>query len=115
VTLDHFVASAEDLASGANPVAAMPSLHAAYPTYIALVAMRVWGKKGIPVIALPAGVMFATFYLGHHYVIDALAGAVYALVAFLVVYPWAQRFTASHRLFAREIFAEGPHGFSKSR
>jgi membrane-associated phospholipid phosphatase len=115
VTLDHFVASAEDLASGANPVAAMPSLHAAYPTYIALVAMRVWGKKGIPVIALPAGVMFATFYLGHHYVIDALAGAVYALVAFLVVYPWAQRFTASHRLFAREIFAEGPQGFSKSR
>jgi membrane-associated phospholipid phosphatase len=107
VTLDHFVASADALTSNANPVAAMPSLHAAYPTYIALVAMRVWGKRAIPAILLPAGVIFATFYLGHHYVIDALAGGFYALVAFLVVYPWAHRFTTSHEVFRRNIFASG--------
>ena len=41
--------------SGANPVAAMPSLHAAYPTYIAMVAIRVWGKRGIPTDALVLG------------------------------------------------------------
>ncbi|MBN1562887.1 MAG: phosphatase PAP2 family protein [Anaerolineae bacterium] len=107
VTLDHFVASANALADNANPVAAMPSLHAAYPSYIALVSIRVWGKRGIPVILLPAGVMFATFYLGHHYVIDAIAGATYALVAFLVVYPWAQRFTTSHDVFRRKPLVPG--------
>lgn len=101
VTLDHFVASGADLAKGANPVAAMPSLHAAYPTYIFLVALYVWGKRGLPVILLPAGVMFATFYLGHHYVIDAIAGAAYAVIAFGTIFLWATRFTATHTIFTR--------------
>ncbi len=101
VTLAHFVASSEDLAKGANPVAAMPSLHAAYPTYIFLVSLYVWGKRAIPVVLLPAGVMFATFYLGHHYVIDAIAGAAYAVIAFSTVFLWATRFTATHALFSK--------------
>jgi len=107
VTLEHFVTSGEDLAKGANPVAAMPSLHAAYPTYIFLVSLYVWGKRGLPVILLPAGVMFATFYLGHHYVIDAIAGAAYALVAFGTVFLWATRFTATHTIFTRRQRALG--------
>jgi membrane-associated phospholipid phosphatase len=96
VTLDHFVANAQALAKGANPVAAMPSLHTAYPTFIALVAIYVWGKRGIPVILLPLGVVFSIVYLGHHYVIDALAGIVYALVVFFTVYLRAARFATSH-------------------
>jgi membrane-associated phospholipid phosphatase len=102
VTLRHFVVGSKQLIEGANPIAAMPSLHAAYPTYIWLVATHVWGKKGIPVIVLPAGVMFSTFYLGHHYVIDAMAGALYALIAFMVVYPLAIRFAASRDLSVRK-------------
>jgi membrane-associated phospholipid phosphatase len=45
--------------------------------------------------------MFSTVYLGHHYVIDLLAGAAYALVVFLTVYLWAVRFTAAHAIFSR--------------
>jgi membrane-associated phospholipid phosphatase len=101
VTLDHFVASSEELSRGANPVAAMPSLHAAYPTFITLVAIYVWGRRGIPVIVLPLAVMFSTVYLGHHYVIDLLVGSAYALVVFLTVYLWAVRFTAAHAIFSR--------------
>ncbi len=115
VSLDHFVVSGEELVNGANPVAAMPSLHAAYPSYIALVSIRVWGKRALPVIMLPLGVVSATFYLGHHYVIDALAGAFYALIAFLVVYPWAQRFTASHDIFTRRLLTEQSQSYPRGR
>jgi membrane-associated phospholipid phosphatase len=101
VTLDHFVTSSEQLAKGANPVAAMPSLHAAYPTFIAMVAIYVWGKRAIPVILLPVGVIFATIYLGHHYVIDAIAGATYAAIVFFTVFQWALSFTATHPVFIR--------------
>jgi membrane-associated phospholipid phosphatase len=114
VTLDHFVTSSDQLAQGANPVAAMPSLHAAYPTFIAMVAIYVWGKRGIPVILLPVGVIFATIYLGHHYVIDALAGAAYAAVVFLTVFLWAVGFTASHTIFIRHdpALQTRPHAIS---
>ncbi len=101
ITLDHFVTDGASLAKGANPIAAMPSLHAAYPTFIAMVAIYVWGKRAIPVVLLPLGVVFSTVYLGHHYVIDALAGAAYALIVFCTVYLWAVRFTARHAIFAR--------------
>ncbi len=100
VTLEHFVVSGEHLVNGANPVAAMPSLHTAYPVYIAAVALSTWGRRALPVILLPLGVAFATFYLGHHYVIDALAGAFYSLVVFVTVFPWARRFTTTHDIFA---------------
>jgi len=65
------------------------------------VAITVWGRKGIPVILLPLGVIFAIVYLGHHYVIDALAGMFYATAVFLTVYPWARKFTESHGVFLR--------------
>jgi membrane-associated phospholipid phosphatase len=108
VTLDHFVASGDELAEGANPVAAMPSLHAAYPTFIALVAIYVWRKRGIPVILLPLGVIFATLYLGHHYMIDAIAGVTYATIVFLTVFRWAVGFTATHTFFMRQAPVRHP-------
>ncbi|MBI5961578.1 MAG: phosphatase PAP2 family protein [Chloroflexi bacterium] len=87
VSLDHYVTSAAHMARfSANPVAAMPSLHTAYPTFIMLVALRVWGRRALPIIALPLVVAFSTVYLGHHYVIDALAGAFFSAVTFATVY-----------------------------
>ncbi|MBN1681254.1 MAG: phosphatase PAP2 family protein [Anaerolineae bacterium] len=91
VTLNLFVISADTVRSAANPVAAVPSLHAAYPTFIALVSVAVWGRRALPVFLLPVGVAFSTFYLGHHYVVDALAGALYALVCFGTVFMWLYR------------------------
>ncbi len=71
--------------AGPNHTAAMPSLHMAWPVYIALFCVFTWGKKVAWVFALPLCVGFATVYLGHHYVVDLLAGTVYALVTFFTL------------------------------
>lgn len=72
---------------GYDMVAAVPSLHAAVPT-IGLLVVR---KHRLPraVVGLQAaillGIVFSIVYLGEHYVVDALAGAVYALAAWWVL------------------------------
>ncbi len=70
----------------ANNVAAMPSLHAAYSMLIMLFLWP-WARwRWRFVLALyPPAMGFALVYTGEHYVIDILAGWVYAAVAFLVV------------------------------
>lgn len=68
-----------------NPVAAFPSLHAAFP---ALAAMYAWNRfrwVAVGLLAWTACVWLAIVYLGEHYFVDALAGLGYALVAALVV------------------------------
>ncbi len=85
IWLDHFVDSAQNMMRASNPVAAMPSLHTGYPFYIALVSTHVWGKKALPVFLLPLAVAFSTVYLGHHYVVDALGGVLYATLTFVLV------------------------------
>jgi len=67
----------------ANEVAAMPSLHAAYPWLLLLFCVRVWGVKGAAFSLYVAGVFFSIVYLGHHYVVDILAGLGYATVAYV--------------------------------
>jgi len=69
----------------ANPVAAIPSLHAAYPWVTFIFAMKLWGKKGLPMILLPFGVGFSSIYLGEHYIIDIIIGFIYATLVYLVV------------------------------
>lgn len=80
-TLDSAV---EQGAAYSNPVAAMPSLHAAIPMMLALFF---WGSvrlRGKIILALYAGGMaFVLVYGGEHYVIDILLGWVYALVTVL--------------------------------
>jgi membrane-associated phospholipid phosphatase len=105
IRLDHFVDSAQNMVHASNPVAAMPSLHTGYPFYIALVATHVWGKKALPVFLLPLAVAFSTVYLGHHYVVDALGGVLYATLTFVLVYlggPW----WAKKRHAARDLVSD---------
>ena len=70
-----------------NVVAAVPSLHAAFPVICLLVIL----KHGLPRWILAAqsvqlvGVFFAIVYTGDHYVVDAIAGALYASVAWYAV------------------------------
>ena len=66
-------------------MAAMPSLHAAYPWLFFLFACRLWGKRGALVIVYPAAVFFAVVYLGHHYVADIIGGVVYASASYVLV------------------------------
>jgi membrane-associated phospholipid phosphatase len=58
-----------------NPVAAMPSLHMAFPTYIALFCVAIWGRRARWLFWLPLLVGFSAVYLGHHFVVDLIAGA----------------------------------------
>src|SRR5256885_9387375 len=62
--------------------AAMPSLHAAYPFLGALFALRLWGRRAWPALAYTAGVWLSIVYLGEHYIVDIIGGAVFALAAF---------------------------------
>src|SRR5262249_73366 len=57
-----------------NVFGAMPSLHVAYPL---MVVMFTWDRGWIwrgGTIAFTALVSFAAVYLGHHYVLDLVAG-----------------------------------------
>jgi hypothetical protein len=68
-----------------NPVAAVPSLHAAYTLLIALFLWRAarWAR---PLLALyPVAMAFALVYAAEHYVVDILLGWAYTLLAVWIV------------------------------
>jgi membrane-associated phospholipid phosphatase len=65
-----------------NPVAAIPSLHAAYPFLVLLFAVKFFRRRGLVVLPYVAIVWFAVIYLGEHYATDVLIGAAYATAAF---------------------------------
>lgn len=68
-----------------NPVAAFPSLHAAYPILGFLVLREHWPRAAWLMLVYAAAVWFSIMYLGHHYLVDALGGLAYAVAAYLVV------------------------------
>jgi PAP2 superfamily len=71
----------------ANPVAAVPSLHAAYTLLVTLILWRRpaprWGR--LVLAAYPWAMAFALVYTAEHYFVDILLGWIYALVAFWTV------------------------------
>lgn len=69
-----------------NPVAAVPSLHSAYPTLVALFIWKLYGRKwGLISFIYPLSVWVGVVYMGEHYLFDVIAGATYAVVSFVVV------------------------------
>ena len=73
-------------AAYSNPVAAMPSLHAAIPAMLLFffwVSARWWLR--VALVAYTLSMAVTLVYTGEHYVIDALVGWLYALVAVLAV------------------------------
>jgi membrane-associated phospholipid phosphatase len=65
-----------------NQVAAFPSLHSAYPLLAYLFARSRWPRASLILLAWSAAIWFAVVYLGHHYVIDVVAGILFAIAAF---------------------------------
>jgi hypothetical protein len=65
-----------------NIVAALPSLHVAFPVISLLVARRFGLPRWVQAVLAfqVVGVTFAIVYTGEHYLVDALAGIVYAVV-----------------------------------
>lgn len=68
-----------------NPVAAFPSLHAAYPILAFLFLRQAWPRAAWLMLAWGVLVLFAIVYLAHHYVVDAIGGVAYAVAAYWVV------------------------------
>lgn len=67
-----------------NPVAAVPSLHAAYPMLILLFALKFFKLKALFFVPYVLGVWISIVYLGEHYVVDIIAGAIYAVIFYFV-------------------------------
>jgi hypothetical protein len=68
-----------------NPVAAVPSLHAAYTLLITLFLWRA-ARRTRPLLALyPLAMAFALVYSAEHYVVDILLGWVYTVAAVWIV------------------------------
>jgi hypothetical protein len=82
------LASRKDEPGSYNIVAALPSLHAAWPV-IGLLVIR---KHGLPrwlfvsQALLLVGVVFAIVYTGEHYLVDAVVGCAYAFGAWWLLH-----------------------------
>jgi membrane-associated phospholipid phosphatase len=77
-----------DLSSGfdTNPIAAMPSLHAAFPVLCALIVWRIYRWKGAAFYLYALLMLFVIVYTGEHYIVDVLAGAVLAVFCYLAAW-----------------------------
>jgi hypothetical protein len=84
-----------------NPVAAVPSLHAAYTLLITLFLWRT-ARRARPLLALyPLAMAFALVYTAEHYLVDILLGWAYTLVAVWVVSSVADGFSGRSKPAAR--------------
>ncbi|MDA8201565.1 MAG: phosphatase PAP2 family protein [Chloroflexi bacterium] len=81
----HYVYSYAFYNINPNQLAAIPSLHAAYPFLAFLVARHYFGRAGWLMLLYSAAVWFSIVYLGEHHVVDAMAGVLYASLAYWLV------------------------------
>jgi PAP2 superfamily protein len=82
------LAAKKDEPGSYNIVAALPSLHAAWPVIGLLVIHKYKLPRWLFVAQalLLAGVVFAIVYTGEHYLVDALVGCLYALGAWWLLH-----------------------------
>lgn len=73
-----------------NPVAALPSLHAAYATLLVIFIYKLYGRKWALLATIyPILIYFGTVYQGEHYLVDEILGGLYAVIAYaLVAWVW---------------------------
>jgi membrane-associated phospholipid phosphatase len=90
-----------------DPVAAMPSMHAAFPVLVWLVLWRLFPRWGWATILYPLAMAFAVVYAGEHYLVDCIAGWLYAAIAFAIVWG-APAFVRRLRGTRRQRAAGGP-------
>jgi membrane-associated phospholipid phosphatase len=68
----------------ANPVAAVPSLHTAYPVLIMLFFWSAAGRWRWWLPLYPIAMSFALIYTSEHYFFDILLGWLYAIAVYVV-------------------------------
>jgi inositol phosphorylceramide synthase catalytic subunit len=72
-------------AKSANVFGALPSLHVAYATLVAVVAAPLGGWVRWLTIGFAFSMAFSAVYLRHHYILDVVAGSVLAVLVGLTV------------------------------
>jgi membrane-associated phospholipid phosphatase len=88
------------ISNAAQMFAAVPSLHGAYPVLLFLLALRDRNRWIVAGLALYAASMFAaTVILNQHYIIDLLAGAIIAVVAWRFAVKSSEKPLISRRKF----------------
>ncbi len=66
-----------------NLVAAVPSLHSAYPFLISLFIFRGFGKRwGTLSLIYPISIWIGIVYMGEHYVFDIVVGVLYVIISY---------------------------------
>ena len=91
-----------------NPVAAMPSLHAAFPMLCCLLLWPLYRWKAFPLYGYTLMIFFTIIYTGDHYVVDILAGMILAFYCRLGAFLIINRNLMVH--LSREHFLNRVHG-----
>jgi membrane-associated phospholipid phosphatase len=77
---------------GSNPVAAMPSLHTAFAVLVAImIGVRLRSRWRWLLVLYPMAMGYTLVYCGEHYVLDLLAGVVYAVAVHFGLSAWERR------------------------
>jgi hypothetical protein len=98
-----------------NPVAAVPSLHAAYPMLDLLFVWKLFGRKAGAIFAIyPLSLWFGVVYLGEHYAFDVLLGMLYAVITFYGVQAMITRHWTIRRLWHKSVARARP-AFAQSK
>jgi membrane-associated phospholipid phosphatase len=84
-----------------NPVAAVPSLHAAYSLLVVLMVRQAWPRLTPLAVAYALAMHFSVVYLGEHYVSDLVVGDVFAAVAWAIALRPMRRADGARRRGAR--------------
>ena len=83
-----------------NEVAAVPSLHAAYPVMMWLFIRRAWGLRWALAFSwYPISMWIGVVYLGEHYVFDVTLGIIYAIAAYVLTNWICDRYAGRVREF----------------
>jgi hypothetical protein len=115
VAASHAVGSwhSGTLATAANQLAAMPSLHIAWAAWSSLALWRILGDNGgrwAPAVWLyPAVTTLAVLATGNHFLLDAVAGLATMVLCTVIADRWHHRYW---RRRSRARLADGPSAYS---
>lgn len=98
-----------------NEVAAVPSLHAAWATLLAVFIYKLYGRRwGLVATLYPLLIYVGTIYQGEHYAFDVLAGIAYALAGYWLT-PYLMRFAISLYGKAKKAYSSSTKSASRPR
>jgi hypothetical protein len=103
IGLDTWSRRWQDALDWANPVAAMPSLHAGFALFVpAFFLPRVRRRWWPALLAFPATMLLTLVYFGEHWIVDGLAGWLLVGIVFLI---WHRVERLAHRRTATRAIA----------